>query len=587
MARIAICLAGFVLASICGLALCRAATADAAAAPKSGVVQWKNLLPGPGMTGWRKNTGQWKMVGEATKDPNDEKKIATKPGVGVIINGDKGSTNNIFTELEHGDAEVHVEFMIPKGSNSGIYFMGRYEIQVYDSFGVEKDQYPGIECGGIYPRWQNNHEVEGHTPMVNASLPPGEWQSFDVVFLAPRFGADGKKTANAKFVKVVHNGKLIHENIEVTGPTRAAAFEDEKPTGPLMLQGDHGPVAYRNLRIVPLGRGSESGTSLSRSSVVSGQGYFPVALRLADGRIAVVLRGGAPHLGIKGRLDMVFSADGGKTWSKPIVVADSPADDRNPALGQARDGTLVVAYWRTARYDDRGQYSPNLDKPINTWLTRSSDGGKTWSESAEIDVSDIGWGSPYGKMLTLADGSMLMSIYGGPVGGGAGDCSYLYRSTDNGKTFRRFAQIAKGFNETSVVRLKSGALLAALRSEKREQDTWLSKSADEGKTWSTPEKLTPPTVHPADLVLLEDGQVFMAVGFRAGPFGVRGLIGDETGRFDWEKRIVLVDDATNGDCGYPSSVLLRDGRVLTVYYAVGSKGHPDWGTHSGAVISRP
>ena len=58
--------------------------------------------------------------------------------------------------------------------------------------------------------------------------------------------------ANAKFVKVVHNGVVIHENVEVTGPTRAAAFEDEKPTGPLMLQGDHGPVAYRNLWIRPL-----------------------------------------------------------------------------------------------------------------------------------------------------------------------------------------------------------------------------------------------------------------------------------------------------------------------------------------------
>src|SRR5436190_22154661 len=91
---------------------------------------------------------------------------------------------------------------------------------------------------------------------------------------------------------------------------------------------------------------------LQRAPVVTGQGYFPVALRLHDGRIAVVLRGGAGHVGIKGRLDMVFSADEGKTWTKPSVVVDSPADDRNPALGQAKDGTLVVGYWRTATYDD-------------------------------------------------------------------------------------------------------------------------------------------------------------------------------------------------------------------------------------------
>jgi hypothetical protein len=89
---------------------------------------------------------------------------------------------------------------------------------------------------------------------VNASRPPGEWQSFDVIFRAPRFDASGVKIANAKFVKVVHNGQVIHENIEVRGPTRGARFGDEKSAGPLLLQGDHGPVAYRNVRILPLGK---------------------------------------------------------------------------------------------------------------------------------------------------------------------------------------------------------------------------------------------------------------------------------------------------------------------------------------------
>jgi hypothetical protein len=140
---------------------------------------------------------------------------------------------------------------LPKGSNSGVYFQGRYEVQVYDSFGVQKDKYPGIECGGIYPRWIDGKEVGGNSPRVNASRPAGEWQSFDVIFRAPRFGPDGKKTANAQFVKVFHNGVLIHENVEVTGPTRAAVFPDEKPSGPLMIQGDHGPIAYRNVWLVP------------------------------------------------------------------------------------------------------------------------------------------------------------------------------------------------------------------------------------------------------------------------------------------------------------------------------------------------
>jgi hypothetical protein len=114
---------------------------------------------------------------------------------------------------------------------------------------VEKDKYPGIECGGIYPRWINEANVEGHSPRVNASKPPGEWQSFDIDFRAPRFDAGGKKIENARVVKVVHNGKLIHENVELKGPTRGGMANDEKAVGPLRLQGDHGPVAYRNIRI--------------------------------------------------------------------------------------------------------------------------------------------------------------------------------------------------------------------------------------------------------------------------------------------------------------------------------------------------
>jgi hypothetical protein len=328
--------------------------------------------------------------------------------------------------------------------------------------------------------------------------------------------------------------------------------------------------------------------ALERSLVVSGQGYFPVALRLQDGRIAVVLRGGAGHLGIQGRLDMVFSSDDGKTWTRPALVVDSPEDDRNPALGQAEDGSLVVAYLRLAKYDEQGRYNPKLDKPDTTWVTRSEDGGKTWGESTPLDVSDIGWGSPYGKMLTLSDGTMLLAVYGGPVRApGAtvadSDNSYLYRSTDDGKTWKRYATIGpKGFNETGLLRLASGKLLAAMRSAAG-GELWLTDSSDNGESWGEPWKLAPAKVHPADLLLLPGERVLLVTGYRVGPFGVRGLVGDREGHFDWQRRLVLVNDATNGDCGYASSVLLKDGRVLTAYYAVGSKEHPGWGVHCGAV----
>jgi len=207
------------------------------------------LLNGKDFGGWRKPTGEWQVAKDVSLDSADATRFVVASGTGLAVNGLQGRTVHLVTEAEFGDVEIHIEFCLAEKSNSGVYLQGRYEVQLYDSFGVEKDKYPGIECGGIYPRWINERETEGHSPRVNASKPPGQWQTFDITFRAPRFDATGRKTANAKFVKVVHNGQVVHENVELTGPTRASLWENEKPTGPLMLQGDHGPVAYRNLTV--------------------------------------------------------------------------------------------------------------------------------------------------------------------------------------------------------------------------------------------------------------------------------------------------------------------------------------------------
>ena len=98
--------------------------------------------------------------------------------------------------------------------------MGRYEIQVFDSWGVDSSQVKHSDCGGIYERWKDDKGYEGHAPRVNASKKPGEWQTLEVVFVPPGLTLQGKKIENARFVKVVLNGQLIHENVDVTGPTR-------------------------------------------------------------------------------------------------------------------------------------------------------------------------------------------------------------------------------------------------------------------------------------------------------------------------------------------------------------------------------
>jgi hypothetical protein len=213
----------------------------------------REIVPfnGRDLSGWRQPVGDWRAAASVTLDREDDRRFVIQSGAGALVNGPQGRTVDLLTEYEHGDVEVQLEFVVPRGSNSGVYFQGRYEIQIFDSWGV--DQPSHSDCGGIYERWKDDRGFEGHAPRVNASKPPGTWQRLHVIFRAPRFDAEGRKIANARFVRVLLNDELIHENVKVTGPTRAARFEnDEKPTGPLMLQGDHGPVAFRNLRLIPI-----------------------------------------------------------------------------------------------------------------------------------------------------------------------------------------------------------------------------------------------------------------------------------------------------------------------------------------------
>jgi len=208
----------------------------------------KSLL---GIEDFEEPTGDWFEAGDAKLNADDTTKLDAIAGEGVLINGEKGRTVHLITRELHGDIKLQLEFMVPKGSNSGVYLQGRYEIQILDSWGREK--MVSGDCGGIYQRWDENRQGEkgfdGTPPPVNACKKPGEWQSLLIKFKAPRFNSKGEKIKNAVFKKVKLNGIILHKNIEVTGPTRSSLDEEEGPRGPLMLQGDHGPVTYRNIRI--------------------------------------------------------------------------------------------------------------------------------------------------------------------------------------------------------------------------------------------------------------------------------------------------------------------------------------------------
>lgn len=220
------------------------------------------IAPGAALSKWKSEaTKGWGASSSVALDVEDRKRLAVSAieGDAVIHNtaedavGKRGAP--LISVYEGGDMEVHVEFLLAEKSNSGVYFMGRYEVQLFDSYGKADNEMKYGDNGGIYQRWdetRNPKGYEGVAPVSNTSRPAGEWQALEVVFRSPRFDADGKKTEEMRFESVVLNGVTIHENVTCSGPTRGSLFKDEAATGPLMLQGDHGPVAFRNVWVRPI-----------------------------------------------------------------------------------------------------------------------------------------------------------------------------------------------------------------------------------------------------------------------------------------------------------------------------------------------
>ena len=328
-----------------------------------------------------------------------------------------------------------------------------------------------------------------------------------------------------------------------------------------------------------------------RITVVSGGGYFPVLIQLKNGELMAVLRGGAPHIGAKGRLDIVTSKDHGLTWSPPHTVVDGPEDDRNPALGQLKNGDIILAYAVLHGYDHTGLKLNSSERQAEgVYVIRSRDGGRSWSKpkrskrthKLQKNGGDV---SPYGKIVQLADGTALMSVYY-EFHDARGNQDYVFRSRDNGKTWGEPTLVGEHYNETGLLALKDGTVLAALRSE-TSGHLAMSSSMDGGKTWSQPMQITRDREHPGDLIQLEDGDVLLTYGERNKPFGVQAMLSHDDGKtWSASSKTVLADDAPSPDCGYPSSVQLPDGNIVTVYYHVDDPRNAPTSTNATAVIWR-
>jgi hypothetical protein len=284
----------------------------------------------------------------------------------------------------------------------------------------------------------------------------------------------------------------------------------------------------------------------------------------------------------------VRSTDNGVTWLRPAVVADTPIDDRECGVTPLGEGRLLLHVWSTfftpAYYDalppgaygrevlgrwkrfvTAGRYRAAAGEQ-GAWGRLSTDGGRSWSP--RIEATDAVHGG-----IRLADGSLLCASYRTP-----GDSIGVFSSSAPSGPWVLRAGIASpqpeslSFGEPHILQLPGGRILMMIRATARPYDDldprcvlWESFSDDGGRTWAAPFP-TPLWGFPPHLLLLSDGRVLCSYGYRRPPFGQRACISRDGVTWTRSDEVILRDDAPNGDLGYPASVELEPGRILTIYY---------------------
>ncbi|HEX6371502.1 MAG TPA: exo-alpha-sialidase [Longimicrobium sp.] len=308
---------------------------------------------------------------------------------------------------------------------------------------------------------------------------------------------------------------------------------------------------------------------------VAGSGYaaFPHAVRLADGDVLVSWREGPGHMYGPSRILLArYRLEGDSLRQvETSELLDTDEDEREAGLMQTSDGT-VLANAFTGTFTSYALDGENWHLVV----LRSRDGGRTWRDTVRVSPGNVRtaqgrafrWLATRGAVVERTGGELLMPVYG-LVFGDRRHTTHVLRSTDGGLSWRYGGQIARDrdqsadYNETALLAIGDG-LLAVFRSE----DGYLRESAssDGGRTWSQPRKPGLWGV-PPHLLRLDDGRVLLTRGYRRDRMGVRYALSTDEGR-SWQEEVegVLADDSETEDCGYPSTVQLQDGSLLTVYY---------------------
>lgn len=322
---------------------------------------------------------------------------------------------------------------------------------------------------------------------------------------------------------------------------------------------------------------------------------WPTLARRANGQLVVVCSGGREsHICPFGRVDLFVSNDNGTIWSWPRTLLDSDLDDRDAGILETARGTLLVTTFTSLAYEPalasaeksggwpgeklrRWQSAhQRLDATqrqaeLGQWMIRSTDGGRTWSPRTSSIVD-----SPHGP-IQLRDGRLL---YAGKELWTGKHRVGVCLSEDDGQTWRWLAEIparpgdnAADYHELHAVESPGGRLIAHIRNENKTDDneTLQSESADAGQTWSVPHrlKITDGTEGvwgtPSHLLRLNDGHLLMTYGHRRAPLGNQARLSLDEGQ-TWSEPMPISTDGTSGDLGYPSTMQLEDGTLLTVWY---------------------
>jgi hypothetical protein len=322
---------------------------------------------------------------------------------------------------------------------------------------------------------------------------------------------------------------------------------------------------------------------ITRYLVSSLQGYFPVLAKTGPRSLAVIYRVGGVHVSISATLAVSLSSDGGRSWSDPVNVTPQWEDSRNPAFGVNSKGELIAAYWKSIfdKYSEsEGGYRWDREKtPDGTratmYVSVGSADGAAWRHQEPYRSEHLAFVSPYGRIIPGPRGTLLMPAYGPRRARteGVRDTALILRSTDDGATWGDESILGDTFNEFSLCYNADGVLVAAARNEKGSVS--ILRSTDDGRSWSAPAQVTREGEHPADVTLLASGNLLLTFGRRIRPYGCGALLSRDGGKsWDTDHEVLLAGDgAQNTDLGYPSTVQLDDGTIVTaLYFASGSQG---------------